>query len=237
MTKLDAQTHDLKLTKRVRMIIALIVLVIAGTLLFFGLRHNDQVRALLELVGDYRHYLLGIRHLGAFAFIAFGLVLIVVTLIPGAPSSVVAILIGVCLGHWLGFAVDAVGLTVGNLIQSHMFHRIESKHQNELQSRIYAYLIKMHRPELGMVVGYALPMIPTAFINMAASTLRMDPKKHIASCAVGSSIAGFLYAFGGDLVVTTTAWKSLLVLLTVAAIFGLAELGVRIRRRRLQAES
>ena len=137
----------------------------------------------------------------------------------------------------MGFAVDAVGLTVGNLIQSHMFHRIESKHQNELQSRIYAYLIKMHRPELGMVVGYALPMIPTAFINMAASTLRMDPKKHIASCAVGSSIAGFLYAFGGDLVVTTTAWKSLLTLLTVAAIFGLAELGVRIRRRRLQADS
>jgi uncharacterized membrane protein YdjX (TVP38/TMEM64 family) len=232
MTKLDSGAHNLKLTKRVRVVLSLLVLLVAAILLFLGLRHNNQVRAFLEMVGNYRHYLLGIRHLGAYAFIAFGLVLIIFTLIPGAPSSVVAILIGVCLGHWLGFAVDAVGLTLGNLFQSHMFRQIESRHRNELQSRIYAYLIKMQRPELGMVIGYALPMIPTAFINMAASTLRLNQREHILSCVVGSSVAGFIYAFGGDLVVTTAAWKSLLVLLTAAAIFGLADMGVRIRRRR-----
>lgn len=226
--------RKLKVTKQVRGMIAVAVLVVAVGLLLLGLRHNDQVRAVLQFVSNYRHYLLGIRHLGAYAFIVFGIVLTIAAMVPGAPSSVVAILIGVCLGHWLGFAVNAVGLTAGNLLQSHLFHRIETRHQNALQSRIYAALVKMHHPELGMIVGYAVPMIPTAFINMAASTLHLDAKKHVVTCAIGSAVAAFLYAFSGDLLVVTTAWKSLLGILTVAAIIGLAEIGVRIRRRRQQ---
>jgi uncharacterized membrane protein YdjX (TVP38/TMEM64 family) len=223
---------NMKLTKQVRGMIALAVIVVAVGLLLLGSRHNDQVRAVLEFVSNYRHYLLNIRHLGAYAFIVFGIVLTIAAMVPGAPSSVVAILIGVCLGHWLGFAVNVVGLTAGNLLQSHLFHRIETRHQNALQSRIYAALIKMRHPEVGMIIGYAVPMIPTAFINMAASTLHLDTRTHVVTCAIGSAVAAFLYAFSGDLLVVTTAWKSLLAVLTVAAIIGLAELGVRIRRRR-----
>ena len=179
---------------------------------------------------DYRQYVLDIRHLGPYAFLVFGLVMVVMTVIPGAPTSAVAMLVGVCLGHWGGFVVNAIGLTLGNLLQVQLLTRVRDRRHKKPDSRVYRALVKMRHPAVGVLIGYAVPMIPTAFVNLAAGDTHLTAKAQSWACLAGSTIVAFIYAFAGDLLILKQDWKSLLILLTIAVVIGLAEYGIRMRR-------
>ncbi|MCP8856532.1 VTT domain-containing protein [Latilactobacillus sakei] len=165
-----------------RLILAVSIILLALIVLLIGWRHQRTVIAFLAQWQDYRQYVLDIRHLGPYAFLVFGLVMVVMTVIPGAPTSAVAMLVGVCLGHW------------------------------------------------GVLIGYAVPMIPTAFVNLAAGDTQLTAKAQSWACLAGSTIVAFIYAFAGDLLILKQDWKSLLILLTIAVVIGLAEYGIRMRR-------
>ncbi|WP_231952345.1 TVP38/TMEM64 family protein [Latilactobacillus sakei] len=171
-----------------------------------------------------------IRHLGPYAFLVFGLVMVVMTVIPGAPTSAVAMLVGVCLGHWGGFVVNAIGLTLGNLLQVQLLARVRDRRHKKPDSRVYRALVKMRHPAVGVLIGYAVPMIPTAFVNLATGDTHLTAKAQSWACLAGSTIVAFIYAFAGDLLILKQDWKSLLILLTIAVVIGLAEYGIRMRR-------
>ena len=195
-----------------------------------GWRHQRTVIAFLAQWQDYRQYVLDIRHLGPYAFLVFGLVMVVMTVIPGAPTSAVAMLVGVCLGHWGGFVVNAIGLTLGNLLQMQLLTRVRDHRHKKPDSRVYRALVKMRHPAVGVLIGYAVPMIPTAFVNLAAGDTHLTAKAQSWACLAGSTIVAFIYAFAGDLLILKQDWKSLLILLTIAVVIGLAEYGIRMRR-------
>lgn len=190
----------------------------------------DRRFCFLGSMANYRQYVLEIRHLGPYAFLVFGLLMIGVTLIPGAPTSAVALIIGACLGHWGGFVVNAIGLTIGNLLQVQLFARVRNHRSKKPDSRVYRALIKMQHPALGVLIGYAVPMIPTAFVNLAAGDTHLTPRAQGLACFGDSTIVAFIYAFAGDLLILKQDWKSLLILLIVAVVIGLTEYGIRMRR-------
>lgn len=78
-----------------RLILAVSIILLALIVLLIGWRHQRTVIAFLAQWQDYRQYVLDIRHLGPYAFLVFGLVMVVMTVIPGAPTSAVAMLVGV----------------------------------------------------------------------------------------------------------------------------------------------
>ncbi|WP_259613752.1 VTT domain-containing protein [Latilactobacillus curvatus] len=88
----------------------------------------------------------------------------------------------------------------------------------------------MQHPALGVLIGYAVPMIPTAFVNLAAGDTHLTPRAQGLACFGGSTIVAFIYAFAGDLLILKQDWKSLLILLIVAVVIGLTEYGIRMRR-------
>ncbi|WP_054717524.1 hypothetical protein [Lacticaseibacillus manihotivorans] len=55
------------------------------------------------------------RGAGLWSVLPLALVLMAVSMIPGAPNSVIAVLNGVCLGP-LGFLVNVIGLSAGNCL-------------------------------------------------------------------------------------------------------------------------
>lgn len=216
--------------QRKRLILAVSVILIALIVLLIGWRHQRTVIAFLAQWQDYRQYVLDIRHLGPYAFLVFGLVMVAMTVIPGAPTSAVAMLVGVCLGHWGGFGVNAIGLTLGNLLQVQLLTRVRDHRHKKPDSRVYRALVKMRHPAIGILIGYAVPMIPTAFVNLATGDTQITPRAQGFACLAGSTIVAFIYAFAGDLLILRQDWKSLLILLTIAVVIGLAEYGIRMRR-------
>ncbi|WP_261807364.1 TVP38/TMEM64 family protein [Lapidilactobacillus luobeiensis] len=219
------------MVRRKRMLLVTVIIVIALILLLFGWRYQAELARFFNGVKTYRRYILRIRHLGPFAFLGFGVVVAVMTLIPGAPASAVALIAGGFLGHWLGFAVNSVGLIVGNLVQAQLFTVIDRRHGARSNSRLYQLLVQMRRPALGMVIGYAVPMIPTAFVNAAASATHVPQRTRISACIIGSTIVAFIYAFAGDLLVVASAWPGILILLALAVIVAVFEYEVHLRRR------
>ncbi|WDF83196.1 VTT domain-containing protein [Lacticaseibacillus pabuli] len=217
--------------QRIQVVLITLLVVAASVALIFGLRHSQETQQLLRFFRNYRQYLLDIRHLGPYAGMAFVVVIVLFAVTPGAPTSVTAFVAGAVLGRWLGFTVDVIGLTIGNLIQSRLFQRINA-HREEPTSHIYRWLVHFKYPVTGLVIGYAIPFIPTVFVNMAANATKMNLRTHFLACLLGSSVAAFIYAFSADLLVFFTAWKSLLVFVTLAAIIGLTEIGVQIGRNR-----
>ncbi|MEJ1331019.1 TVP38/TMEM64 family protein [Latilactobacillus sakei] len=159
-----------------RLILAVSIILLALIVLLIGWRHQRTVIAFLAQWQDYRQYVLDIRHLGPYAFLVFGLVMVVMTVIPGAPTSAVAMLVGVCLGHWGGFVVNAIGLTLGNLLQVQLLARVRDRRHKKPDSRVYRALVKMRHPAVGALIGYAVPMIPTAFVNLAAGDTHLTAK-------------------------------------------------------------
>lgn len=216
--------------QRKRLWLASGVILLGLVILLIGWQHQTAVFAFLDQWQNYRQYVLEIRHLGPYAFLVSGLLMIGVTLIPGAPTSAVALIIGACLGHWGGFVVNAIGLTIGNLLQVQLFARVRNHRSKKPDSRVYRALIKMQHPALGVLIGYAVPMIPTAFVNLAAGDTHLTPRAQGLACFGGSTIVAFIYAFAGDLLILKQDWKSLLILLIVAVVIGLTEYGIRMRR-------
>ncbi|MFC6314800.1 VTT domain-containing protein [Lapidilactobacillus achengensis] len=207
------------------------VVALALILLMLGWRYQAELARFFAEIKLYRRYILRIRHLGPYAFLGFGVVVALMTLIPGAPASAVALIAGGFLGHWLGFAVNSVGLIVGNLVQAQLFTVIDRRHGARVNSRVYQFLIKMRRPALGMVIGYAVPMIPTAFVNAAASATHVPQRTRVGACVLGSTIVAFIYAFAGDLLVVASAWQGILALLTLAIVVAVFEYEVHLRRK------
>lgn len=206
-----------------------LIVLLGGVALFIGRGHEPALQHWIGSFRDYRDALFELRHLGPYAFVVFFILMAVVTVMPGAPTSAVALVIGACLGHWLGFIVNALGLTVGNLAQAGLF-QYYGKHRQAPNSRLYQALIHLRHPAWGLMIGYAVPLIPTAFVNMAASATEMTPRAHALACLTGSTIVAFIYAFFADLLVWAEAWRTLLLVLAVALMVGLLEYGLHLRR-------
>jgi uncharacterized membrane protein YdjX (TVP38/TMEM64 family) len=138
------------------------------------------------------------RHQGWLAVVPLALLLMAVTLVPGAPNSVVAILSGVCLGAPLGFVVNVLGLSVGNALGALLIDHVEAKHTSQKQSRLLDDLLKMRHPRLGVLLGYAVPFIPNTLVHVAAGKLPIPRRALVGLVALGSLPSAFFYAFGGD---------------------------------------
>lgn len=138
------------------------------------------------------------RGAGLWSVIPLALVLTAVSMIPGAPNSVIAVLNGVCLGAPLGFVVNAIGLTAGNCVGSMLIDRIELRHQSPKRSRLLDDLMKASHPKLGVLLGYSVPFVPNTLVHLAAGQLHLSRQTWNGLILLGSLPTAFFYAFGGD---------------------------------------
>ncbi|RRG11000.1 MAG: TVP38/TMEM64 family protein [Lactobacillus sp.] len=179
----------------------------------------------LRLIGSEqfsrRHFIQLFRGRGWVAVVPITLLVTVVTMIPGAPSSVVAILSGVCLGAPLGFAANVVGISLGNSIGSLFIHRLEDLRKKQKQSRILDDLLKMRHPRIGVMLGYAVPFIPNVLVHFAAGKLQIERRSWELLILIGSVPTAFFYAFGGDAVLHLKLSRIIIAAVVIGASAGL----------------
>ncbi|MCH5463034.1 VTT domain-containing protein [Lactobacillus sp. LC28-10] len=153
--------------------------------------------------------------------LTFTLLLIIVILLPGAPVSVFAIAAGVCFGHWTALVLNAIAITVGNFSVASLLPEIWHHPSQHSTGRLYQDLLKIRHPSLGIVLGYAIPFVPSTVINLAAKRLIHSRARLIVLCFIGSLPTSALYAFGGDLALRGDVKHLIFVILLAILLFGL----------------
>lgn len=164
------------------------------------------------------------RGRGWIAAIPLAVLLMAVTIIPGAPNAMIAIVSGICLGAPLGFVVNVIGLSLGNSIGALMVDRIEDHHQAKHQSRILTDLLKMRHPRIGVMLGYSVPFVPNTLVHLAAAQLAIKRPQLEQLIVLGSLPSAFFYAFGGDAVLHFDLKRVLIVVVLIVASAGLVTL-------------
>ncbi|WP_155287248.1 TVP38/TMEM64 family protein [Lacticaseibacillus zhaodongensis] len=143
--------------------------------------------------------------------------LVVVTMIPGAPVSVFAILSGVCFGGPLGFVINVVGLTVGNNLAALLTARVEDLSRSHRESQLLQDLLHTRHPRVGLTIGYSVPFVPNVLVNLAAAKLKVDRQKLAVIIFIASFPSALFYAFGGDAILNVNLRRLLVLVLLVAA--------------------
>lgn len=210
---------------------------LAAGLVFWLWTHYRGDVSLLTTTRRAEQAIASLRSYGPLEVALFLGLLIIMCCVPGAPSSVVAIFTGVCLGHWVGFLVSAAGLTAGNLLQSALLQLLADRQDRTPNNWLYQALIAMKHPRIGLLIGYAVPMIPNMLINMAAARLNVDRRSHAAVCLAGSTLVAALYAFGGDALIRGNRHTVIGVVVLLIALSGLILVIRSDRKRRRDAQA
>jgi Uncharacterized conserved protein len=152
----------------------LIALIILLAILWFN--YQDSIESLLNYTFD-RHTLIDLlRHREKHNAVLFMAIIAIGSAIPGVPIAAIAILSGVLFGRWFGFGINILGIVVGNLLAINILgafpHKVKPGRFRYLADR----LKNMHHPRIGLVIGYAVPMLPTLLVNYAALEMKMSLK-------------------------------------------------------------
>lgn len=153
--------------------------------------------------------------------LTFTLLLMIVIWLPGAPVSVFAIAAGVCFGHWTALMLNATAITIGNFSVASLLPEIWHRPNKHSTGRLYQDLLKIRHPSLGIVLGYAIPFVPSTVINLAAKRLIHSRSRLFLLCLIGSLPTSALYAFGGDLALRGDVKHLIIVVLLAILLFGL----------------
>lgn len=201
-------------------------------LLAWGWTHETAARSLLATLRDVQAERDFLQRLGPAAGLGSAGLMLVAAVIPGAPTGAIALLNGTILGHVYGFAASFAGLTLGNLLQVALLRRAHKHHTTRgIAGTVVHWLTARRHPEWPLLLGYAIPLIPTAFVNLAAARVSLTPWARTWPCLFGSVVAALIYTFAAQLLVLHANWRILVLLIALAALVALAELDIRWYRR------
>lgn len=202
---------------KVLKILLLVILAIIFLAIFLNIFSHNVYNNLLQLFDPTvdRQFLITQFHtIGPLGFMAFIIILGIVSAIPGLPNSVVAVTAGIYFGPWLGSLFNIIGLVLGILLSVlaiRLTRDLENK-KSPKANRFLNELLEMKHKKIGLMIGYAVPFIPTVLTNIAA--VKMQTKLHvILLCAlIGNLPTAIIYSFCGDSLLSGNYKKSLAII-------------------------
>lgn len=221
--------------KRRRFKIAITIIVI-GLIIVIGWRFRLQFNDLVHAMSNRQLLIDTFQHHGPIDLITYTALLVVCIWLPGAPVAVLAIAAGVCFGHWTAFLLNVIGMTIGNFVAANVIPDFFKTPTHGFSSKLYADLLKIRHPRLGIILGYTIPFIPSTVINLAAKRLITRREQLLGLCMLGSVTPAFLYAFGGDAALRGNLKALLPVVIVGALLFGLIWV-IHIDRKRIRAKT
>lgn len=135
-----------------------------------------------------------LRHHGPVSAVILILLTAAMTAVPGISSSIICVFNGVAYGPIMGFLMNVVGMALGNggVIMTIGKFPAQNKKHSRINLRATGY------PGMTAMLGYMIPVIPSALVSYAVVKARLQVSKAIMAVIGGSLPTAFLYAFGGD---------------------------------------
>lgn len=211
-----------KETKRKILLYSLVTIGIifaAGILCLIIRDYLPQIKQLFNPRADRMYLKQAFRHHGLKDACLLIILTAVLTAIPGAPVAVVCIFNGVLYGPWAGILMNLCGYIVGNLTVVYLlahFNFIKKSRNFKKQMESFK---RFKNPALAIILGYAIPFIPSSFTSYMAVKLKMNIGKLIGCIAIGTLPTSLLYAFGGDAVFKGNTLRVIITIVLIILIF------------------
>ncbi|WP_099974152.1 TVP38/TMEM64 family protein [Lactobacillus terrae] len=211
--KLDSSKKYIYLTSLLAVIIILIII----------LREWGNLRPVFSML-NLEKFLTSIKQYRFLDIFLFLLLLACFSIVPGLPVSVIGILSGIIFGKIIGSFINVTGMVAGNLIAQRIFINFNEHIDKRKKKTKFGQKIRsMNHPSMGIVIGYAIPFIPTSIISLTSVSTNLSRKKVITATIIGSLPMAIIYALGGNAIIQSHFKElvvlSVIILLLVLLIF------------------
>ncbi|MDR3241902.1 MAG: VTT domain-containing protein [Lactobacillaceae bacterium] len=216
--------HNLLITGATLLFVVLLIL--------FILKFQTQLSEVFKHAFNRQNLMTFLRQHDRVGSIILMAMIAIASAIPGFPAAILSVIAGICFGPLLGFLIIFAGSVAGNLSSVYLLAKVEdqsSRHQGPRYQRIVDWLHGLKHPQVGLILGYMIPAIPTALVNYAMDELKLTNRKKVFSIAIGAVPTSVLYTFGGDALLKGN-YRRLIIVGVILAIF--IALSVMVYRRK-----
>lgn len=161
-----------------------------------------------------------IRSHGPIDIIILAALIIIVIMIPGAPTAPFEIASGVVFGPILGSILNLISAVIGNALLIWIMVKFEVGNSSS-QNKILDKVEKMKNPRFGLSIAYMIPIIPTFLIDYTSNKLNYSLKNFLPYIIIGNIPISILYAVGGDAILEKNYKKIIVLLSIILLILGL----------------
>lgn len=178
--------------------------ILLGVVLILGLSsilvylYQPDLHALFDPKVSKAELLNLVRSHGIDAAVVLVSLTIICCMVPGVPTSMLGILIGLCYGPFFGGVLNIVGNTSGNFLAITLLNKVPLIHKNQTQNHWIKHLSSLKHPKTGLTISYMIPFIPSILVSYTIQQLRMTKKEQGSIVLFGALPASILYACGGD---------------------------------------
>lgn len=187
---------DKRVLKKVLLVLGVVLLL----LLFYWLyrEFHTEIQLLLNPKASRALLMKEVRSHGFLT--AGGLILLTALMcaLPGLPTSVIGVLVGVCYGPIIGSCVNIVGNASGNLLSMTALKHLNLGSHKQSSSKWIKRILQMKHPKTGLMIAYMIPVIPSFVVNVTANSLKLSIREVFLSVLIGVLPSSILYAFGGE---------------------------------------
>ena len=212
-------------TKKLRVFLIIIGLLL---ILFIGYRlyleYQTDIQMFLDPKTSRQALLDQIRSHGFRTALFLILLISVMCAVPGIPTSVIGVLVGLSYGPLLGTLINVSGNAFGNMLSIFLMQHLKLFDHSKKSNRWVTAIRNMKHPKIGVMVGYMVPVIP--------SSLNLQIRDIILSIVIGVIPSSILYACGGEALFHGYSKTALLLVASVLILTLLVVIIYKDRRKR-----
>ena len=158
-------------------------------------------------------------------------------LIPGVPTSMVGVLIGVYFGPAIGILLNIIGTFTGNSLSFILISHFKILSKPHTKNRWVRFISSAKHPAIILTISYMIPIIPMFIVNYTANKLKWPDKVTYLSMFIGSIPSAVLLSVGGDAIFRGHSTPELKVVLAVLAVGIVAVILLRLKKHQQQTQS
>ncbi len=155
-------------------------------------------------------------------------------LIPGVPTSMVGVLIGVYFGPVIGILLNILGTFTGNSLSFILISHFKILSKPHTHNRWVKLISSAKHPAAILTISYMIPIIPMFIVNYTANKLKLPDKITYLSMFIGSIPSAVLLSVGGDAIFRGHSTPELKI---VVGVLVVAILLLRLKKRQQQTQS
>lgn len=199
-------------------LVTLGIIFAVGLLLMLIHDYYPQIKQLFDPKVDRMYLKQAFRHHGLKDACLLIILTSILTAIPGAPVAVICIFNGVLYGPWAGILMNLCGNVLGNSLVVYLLTHFNFIKKSKKFKKQMSSFKRFKKPAVAIILGYAIPFIPSSFTSYMAVKLKMKWNKLIACMAIGTLPTSLLYAFGGNAVFKGNTLRAIIALVLIILI-------------------
>lgn len=153
--------------------------------------------------------------------------------IPFMSNAIFAIFNGLIYGPAIGFLMNLSANVLGNFLFVRVLEMIDLKDNDSKLKKHFAgfknVINAVENQELGIMLGYMIPVIPTLLINYHVAKIKLSWRRWVLYVTIGVLPSSLLYALGGDAVV---AGNLRLIIVLLVIFIAISLLGTYTKRKK-----